>query len=440
MRLQGVSTWLLGLVLILSTLVAHAANQIEGVRVWPSPDNTRVVFDLKQAAEYSYFSLGNPDRLVIDFERSGKGIDLSALEFDSKLIKKIRTSQPVKAGSTRIVLELNHAARSVLFPLKPTDPYGHRLVVDLFHEQTSTAVVHVNENADKQRDVIIAVDAGHGGEDPGSIGGRGSQEKRVTLQIAKRLAKLIDAEPGMQAVMVRTGDYFVDLNKRSEIARRNKVDLLVSVHADAFTSPQPQGASVWVLSKRRANSEIGRWLEQQEKHSELLGGAAEVLQGSQAERYVAQAIIDMKMDYSRETGYKVAKNVLDEIGHVAKLHKRAPEYASLAVLKSPDIPSLLVETGFISNPHEEKLLNQSSHQQKLANAIHRGIAEYFKQTPPEGTLLASLKHQRKHKVQSGESLSLVARRYNITVSELKRANQLDSDTLKIGQVLTIPKT
>jgi N-acetylmuramoyl-L-alanine amidase len=323
-----------------------------------------------------------------------------------------------------------------LFPLKPTGPYGERLVIDLPYQDNSQPQV-VSKIAPSSEDIIVAVDAGHGGEDPGAIGGRRTYEKDVTLQIAKRLAARINDEPGMKAVMVRSGDYFVNLNKRSEIARKHGAHILVSVHADGFTSPRPEGASVWVLSHKRANTEIGRWLESHEEQSELLGGTGEIIRNNNNERYLAHTLLDMSMDHSMNAGYEVSSDILEELRKITKLHKPQPEHASLAVLKSPDIPSVLVEAGFITNPHEEKLLASSSHQQQIAAAIFGGVKRYFMKKPPEGTLFAALK-ARKHVVRPGESLSVIASRYGISLVSLKQANQLSNNLLKIGQVLVIP--
>ena len=251
------------------------------------------------------------------------------------------------------------------------------------------------------------------------------------------MAAKIDATPGLKAVMTRHSDYFVNLNKRSEIARRNKAHLLVSIHADGFHKPQPRGASVWVLNTRRANSEIGRWLEQHEKQSELLGGG-DVLSGDNDDQYLSMAVLDLQFSHSQKEGYEVALKVLKEISKVTTLHKSKPEHASLAVLKSPDIPSLLVETGFITNPQEERLLNSRSHQDKLAGAIYKGVLAYFDGNPPEGTLFAARKSGIKHKVTSGQSLSVIAKKYGTSISAIKSANNLKSSSLKIGQVLVVP--
>lgn len=414
------------------------ANQLKGVRVWPSPENTRIVFDMAEQPVYSYFHLTKPDRLVVDLKKTQAGIDFSKIKSNSKLVKKVRTSGSPAKGTLRVVLELTRPAKAVLFPLSPTKPYGNRLVIDVFDTKKPAKVITAAEKAGTNRDVVVAIDAGHGGEDPGSIGPGKRYEKRITLAIAQKLAWYINQQKGMKAVMVRTGDYYVNLNKRSELARQKQADLLISVHADAFTSPKPRGASVWVLSMGRANSEIGRWMEQTEKHSELLGGAAAVIEGAGSERYVARALLDMSMDRSMVESQAVAANIVQELGKITKLHKKKPVAASLAVLKSPDIPSILVETGFISNPTEAKLLTTPSHQDKLARAIFRGTVDYFKAAPPAGTYLASVRRSE-HKVKRGESLSVIAQRYNTTVAMLKKENKLKSSQVRIGQVLKIPK-
>ena len=429
--------FILYLLMFLTTSMSMAQNKINGVRVWPSPDSTRIVFDLKKAPDYSYFSLENPYRLVVDFKSTTENIDLSDLGENSKLIKRIRQSKPKDKRSLRVVLELTKNIKPVVFPLKPTSPYGNRLVIDLVDH----TVRHKNVPAKLtgKRDVLIAIDAGHGGEDPGSIGPKGTYEKKVTLALAKRLAKTISAEPGMKAVLVRTSDYYVKLNRRPEIARRNKADFLISIHADAFTTPKPNGASVWVLSLGRANTEIGRWMERREKHSELLGGAAQVLKDTNNEKYLAQALLDMSMEHSMSTGYEVALEMIRQLSKVTKMHKKRPQSASLAVLNSPDIPSILVEVGFISNHQEERNLNSSSHQNKLTKAMHQAVLNYFKNNAPKGSLLAE-RQVRRHTVKSGDSLSKLAKRYRVSVARIKSYNNLSGNTVKIGQVLEIPST
>lgn len=315
---------------------------------------------------------------MIDLSDTQSKADIKNLKHDSKLLRKIRKSTAKEKGAIRLVLDLNKAVKAQVFSLAPTAPYGNRLVIDLTDLEQSQNIVKDQQSDNRNRDIVIAIDAGHGGEDPGSIGRAGSFEKNITLSVAKLLANLIDGEAGMSAVLTRTGDYYVGLNRRPETARKSKSDLLISIHADAFTTAQPSGASVWVLSMNRANSELGRWMEKRERHSELLGGAAEILQDTANERYLTQALLDMSMDHSLTTSYQVSRGVIKELKRVTKMHKKTPQAASLAVLTSPDIPSVLVETGFISNPREEKNLNWAKYRQKLAKAILKGLKSTFR--------------------------------------------------------------
>ncbi|TNI41334.1 N-acetylmuramoyl-L-alanine amidase [Aeromonas veronii] len=377
------------LVIALSLMALPSwANQLKSVRIWPSPDNTRVVLDMSSAPNYNYFTLTGPDRLVIDLKGASNAANLARIENNSELVRKIRQSTPLEKGGLRLVMDLSSAIKPVVFPLAPAGPYGHRLVIDLpYEEKRSAAAVQATPVGGKGKGVVIAIDPGHGGEDPGSIGPRRTYEKRVTLAVSQKLAALIDREPGMRAVLTRRGDYFVDLNKRSEIARKAKADLLVSIHADSFHNSTPRGASVWVLSTNRANREMGSWLEKQEKQGELLGGVGKVLAESDPNPYLAQTFLDLSMDKSRAEGYDVSRQILRSMGKVARLHKKAPEHASLAVLKAPDIPSVLVETGFISNHAEEKLLATASYQDQLARAIFEGIRNYYRAHPTKGAML-----------------------------------------------------
>ena len=363
------------------------ANQLKSVRVWPSPDNTRVVLDMSSAPNFNYFTLSGPSRLVIDLKGASNAANLARIENKSELVRKIRESTPLEKGSMRLVLDLSSSIKPVVFPLAPAGPYGHRLVIDLPYEEKGGATAQPAPVGGQGKAIVIAIDPGHGGEDPGSIGPRRTYEKRVTLAVSQKLAALIDREPGMRAVMTRRGDYFVDLNKRSEIARKAKADLLVSVHADSFHNSTPRGASVWVLSTNRANREMGSWLEKQEKQGELLGGVGKVLAESDPNPYLAQTFLDLSMDKSRAEGYDVSRQILRSMGRVARLHKKAPEHASLAVLKAPDIPSVLVETGFISNHAEEKLLATASYQDQLARAIFEGIRNYYRSHPTKGPMM-----------------------------------------------------
>lgn len=426
---------LMTLVSLLSTQ-AYAANNIKGVRIWPAPDSTRVVFDLSEKPEFSYFSLSKPQRLVIDFANSKSLVSLTNVLKDDNRIKKIRTSQPPKKGTTRLVLELAENYQLSLFPLAPAGSYGDRLVIDIYDKNDSDTTTQ-SLNTSSKRDIIIAIVAGHGGEDPGSIGARGTYEKRITLSIAKKLEKLINRQPGLKAVMIRKGDYYVNHDRKTELARKSKADLLISIHADAFTSSQPSGASVLVQSTRRANSEFTRWIANRQKESELLGGAGETIKKTK-DKNLAITLADMKKEYTMGSSYAFAEHVIRQLKKVTKLHKSSPEGLSLAVLKSSDIPSVLIETGFISNPQEERNLTSFSHQQKLARAIYTAVDTYFSDNPPDGTLYATTQ-LKQHKIRSGESLSVVAKRYNVSVSNLKKKNNLKSNVIKIGQTLIIPR-
>ncbi len=439
------------LLLCLVMQVAHGAqNNIDGVRIWPSTDNTRVVFDMKTAPEFTYFTLKNPHRLVIDLNDTKDSFSLSDVENSGNLIDKLRYSTPKNKSSARVVFELNRDTKPSLFAMSPEGAYGHRLVVDLPDSAPQTlppltastsSVVLDDSTSVRDRDIIVAIDAGHGGHDPGSVGPAGTFEKHITLSIAKKLESMINKERGMRAIMTRSDDYYISPNRRPEIAREKKADLLISIHADAFSQPQPRGGSVWVLSMRRADTELGRWLEKSERHSELLGGAAEVINDKSSERYLTETILGLSMDHSMATSHDLGNKVVEELKQVTSLHKRKPQAASFAVLTAPDIPSILVEVGFISNPQEEKNLNWSKYRERLATAMFNATKRYFKQVPPDGTLWAQEKaNNRTHKVRSGESLSLLAQRYNVKVSSIKAANALSSDVVRVGQVLNIPST
>lgn len=429
------------------------ANALEGIRVWPSPDETRVVIDLSSEADYSYFTLSSPFRLVVDLKQTSLSTKLPISVSDSPVLKKIRKSSPPSKGTYRLVFELKTKVSPQLFKLAPTPggQYGHRLVIDMPHGSATSSTpaskpisskTSVSRDASQlsgSADIVVAIDAGHGGEDPGSIGPSKKYEKHATLAISKKIAAQINAVPGMKAVLTRSGDYFVNLNKRSEIARKNKAHFLISIHADGFRTPQPRGGSVFVLNTRRANSEIARWVENHEQQSQLLGGAGDVLAKNSSDRNVSQTLLDLQFSHSQKEGYKAATKILKEMTRAGiHLHKKEPVNASLAVLKSPDIPSVLVETGFITNPTEERLLFQRSHQDKLARSVTKAVVQYFEENPPEGTLFANRGKSIKHKVARGESLSVIAKKYGTSTKAIMQTNKLKSSSLAIGQVLTIP--
>ncbi|KYN82780.1 N-acetylmuramoyl-L-alanine amidase [Vibrio cidicii] len=422
------------------------ANVLQSVRVWPSPDETRVVIDLADEADFSYFSLTKPDRLVVDLKKTSLGAKLPVTVADSPVLSKIRKSSPPESGTYRLVFELKKRSQAELFKLAPTPGggYGHRLVIDLPHkERTTNASISQTPSVSKDiqsvhraEEILIVIDPGHGGEDPGSIGPTRRYEKNATLSISKKIAAELDAVPGIKTQLTRSGDYFVNLNRRVAIARENEAHLLISIHADAFTSPQPRGGSVFVLNTRRANTEIARWVENHEKQSEILGGAGTAF-ANVNDKNVNQTLLDLQFSHSQKEGYKLATEILGEMGKVAKLHNENPINTSLAVLRSPQIPSVLVETGFISNPTEEKLLFQRAHQDKLAKAISKAVIKYLQDNPPEGTVFSANAKPIWHTVKRGESLSLIAKQYGTTTQAIMRDNKLKSSTLAIGQTLRI---
>lgn len=434
--MQRLIAVLFTLVLVCFAVPAAAENTIDNIRMWPSPDRTRVVFDMGDEPAYSYFQLNqtHPFRLVLDFSQTDLKFNLDRFESNSLLVKTIRTSSPQSADSTRLVIELDKAVEPVIQSLGPQGNYGHRLVIDLPGASLKRDSAALSAEDLQERKVTVAIDAGHGGEDPGSIGPRGTYEKDVVLKVARALANMINADPAMQAYLIRSDDYYVDLNERPRKAERVNADLFVSIHADAFVTPQPRGASIWVLSNRRASTEMGRLLENKERLSDVLAG---VEPAADEQEFLNETLVSMSMDHAMLSGYEAATEVLSELKRITKMHKTKPQHASLAVLTSTAMPSMLVETGFISNPTEEQLLLSNQHQQKLARAIYQGVRGYFMRRPPDGTRFAKNRASR-HVVRSGESLSILAQRYNTSVTAIKSRNNLNSSVIRIGQVLEIP--
>lgn len=436
------------------TATAQAAS-VQNVRIWIAPDHARLVFDLSGAVEHKVFTLKKPDRIVLDVPSSSISTDLTKLNLKKSPITRVRSG---KNGSTlRLVLDLKRPVRPKSFVLKPNQQYGHRLVVDLYDEQKATSVVKkvVPPKANgKGRDIIVSIDAGHGGEDPGAIGAGRVREKDVVLAIAKDVKKLFDKTPGYKAVLTRTSDYYISLRNRTKKARKQNADLFVSIHADAFKDARAKGASVWVLSPRGATSEVGRWLARKENSADLIGGVGSVSLEDKGD-VLAGVLLDMSMTASRADSRQVARNIHKNIGSFAKMHKPRVEQAGFVVLKSPDIPSILVETGFISNPGEARKLKTRKYQQKMAKAIHKGITSHFARKPPMMTYVAERQKPqnkpvaaasvpaasvRTYKVVRGDTLSVIASRNGIPLKSLRKANKLSSDRIWVGQVLRIPSS
>lgn len=428
----------LALMLLLSAVLAGAATTVENIRVWTENGRTRVVLDLSAPAEHTIFTLRGPDRLVVDLKNSRLGATAEVPQHGMGSIRSIRTG--VRAnGQLRVVLDLNQTVRSRSFTAAPNSQYGDRLVIDLHQQGNLRTVKRASENYVAGRDIVIAVDAGHGGYDPGAVGRGKTREKDVALAVGRMLAGLIDAEPGMKAVLVRSGDYYVDHRERMEIARKNQADLFVSIHADAVDDPRAYGASVYVVSLKGASDEAAKRLAERENASDLIGGVS--LKDKDA--VLAYVLLDLSQSAALSASLDIGADVIAQLAKLGKVHRRTVQQAGFLVLKSPDVPSILVETAYISNPAEEKKLRSRSHQKKLASAILAGIRNYFHKNPPRNTLLAmTLKpapQQRvSHVISSGDTLSEIAERYNVSMSAIRAANKLSGDKVRIGQKLTIP--
>jgi N-acetylmuramoyl-L-alanine amidase len=444
-----------------------AASDVRSVRLWRAPDNTRLVFDLSGPVQHSVFTLSAPERIVIDVSGAKLATQFDQLALSNTPITGVRSAQRT-ADDLRVVIDLAAPVTPKSFTLAPNQQYGHRLVVDLFDQESGAAPslpssatantppmpVTPTQAPPKltpvpggKRDIVIAIDAGHGGEDPGALSPvKGQYEKHVTLAIAKELQRQINAEKGFRAELVRTGDYFIPLRRRTEIARKKGADLFVSIHADAAPRASASGASVYALSDRGATSETARWLADSENQSDLIGGAGNVSLDDK-DKMLASVLLDLSMTASLSSSLNVGQKVLSNMGQITHLHKRRVEQAGFMVLKSPDIPSILVETGFISNPGEARKLATSSYQQAMSRSILTGVRQFFQQNPPPGTYLAWLRDNgkiaqgpREHVVSSGESLALIAQRYQISLAALRSANALRSDMIQAGQTLQIPAT
>jgi N-acetylmuramoyl-L-alanine amidase len=427
--------FLLAIVLLLASFKA-AAVEVSGFRVWADPVKTRAVLDLDTEADYQLFTLKDPHRVVVDLRGAALETSLILDREHAGLIDNVRYGTPER-DVLRVVFDLNDGVDLKSFLLDPTGQYGHRLVVDLYPKsgaQKASPVKHLADINLPNRDVVIAVDAGHGGEDPGAIGPKKTREKDVVLQIAREIRRAIDAEPGMRAVLTRDGDYYIPLRGRYEKARKARADLFVSVHADAFKNRNVRGSSVFVLSARGASSEFARLLADSENASDLVGGVTL----SDKDDMLASVLLDLSQSATREASNKVASDILGALKRVGKTHKNQVGRANFMVLKSPDVPSVLIETGFISNPGEEKRLGQKDFQQRTARAITQGIRDYFYSSPPPGTWIAANRDGARHIVARGDTLGGIADRYSVSLARLRSVNGIDGDVIYVGRELIIP--
>ncbi len=417
---------------------AAGAAELERIRMHQAPDHTRVVFDTSGPIDYRLFTLERPRRVVVDLRRTrvGRGFETPPVKGD--VIERVRRARRAR-GTYRVVLDVSREVAPRHFTLQPVPPYGHRLVVDLFLREPERPAPR-REEPEGLRDVVVAVDAGHGGDDPGAIARGGVYEKDIVLSIARRVRNHIDGADGFRAVMVRDGDYYVSLRRRTAIAREHRADILVSIHADAFRSPRVRGASVYALSERGASSETARWLADRENRSDLIGGVGPVSLEDKDEQ-VRSVLLDLSMDGTLRASLTAGESVMGSLAGVTRMHKRRVEQAGFAVLKSPDVPSILVETGYLSNPEEASLLATASHQEKVARAIADGVRGYLLRNPPPDARIAVMEHRGiRHVIVRGDTLSEIAQQYRVSTAMLRSANGLTGDRIRVGQVLLIPSS
>lgn len=499
------------LLLAVVTPMSASAAGMKNINVANGSTQSIITITFDGKPDYAFFPLHNPERVVIDVKQSGimKGLPLN---FNGQnLVKRVRSSNAQDAQSQRLVFELTQKVKtnavtqdnSVVFtmnaaavaPAKRSAPLntvtstpspnagltakssqpnpfgGSKLTAVTSGPASDNTPTPRTRGSSNDNQVIVAIDAGHGGQDPGAIGGNGLKEKNVTIAIARKLEAKLNSDPMFKPAMTRDGDYFISVMGRSDVARKKGANVLVSIHADAAPNRSATGASVWVLSNRRANSEMGNWLEQHEKQSELLGGAGDMLANTASDPYLSQAVLDLQFGHSQRVGYDVASKVLIQLRRVGALHKAKPEHASLGVLRSPDIPSLLVETGFISNANEERLLGSSAYQDKIAQAIYSGLRSYFLAHPlqsgpkvenrpllasapavdnsaanassmsqpgPVEATAASGGATQIHQVKRGETLTGIAVKYGTTAGALTDLNKLKKPGVWVGQRLKVP--
>lgn len=436
------------------------AAQIQAVTAHRQAQTTTLDFDLKGAFTHKLLVLANPDRVVVDFTDTSLAVNVNNLPLSAPIVKKVRLGHP-DTKTLRLVLDIDHKAqvrsefwrvqgkvrgiRVVLVDngkpvaaaklpkatVRPPTPISKDPIMTPHQPIT---VTHKPGNA--LRDVIVVLDAGHGGKDPGAKGPRRSQEKDVVLAITLKLKKLIDRQPGMRAVLTRSGDYYVGLRNRLDIARQYNGDIFVSIHADAFNNPNSHGASVFALSQSGATSEAARWIAEKENYSELGGVNLGELDDSNG--VVRSVLIDLSQTSTINSSLQMGMKVLGQLNGFTNLHNNRVEQARFMVLKSPDIPSILVETGFISNPREERNLTSYAYQMRLTQAIFQGIKAYFWESPPHGTRIEAMTGNRLHLVKSGESLPRIAAMYSVPERTLRAANAMPNTQPKPGQKLVIP--
>ena len=433
--------------MLCSVGIGLQAAEVVDLRVWRAPDHTRLVLDLSDSVEYSSFLLEDPHRLVVDIKSSFTNLSFDGLDFIDSPISGIRSG--IRNGdSLRIVLDLTSAVVPSAFSLAPNSEFGERLVLDLYDETSSPRSQSAKPPASRiekgaRRDIVVAISAGHGGEDPGSIGYDGKiKEKDVTLALSRALYERLEELPGYKPVMIREGDYYVELKRRPEIARRNRADLFVAIHADWYRNSRARGVTVYALSGDRADRENSARVAEKENSADLLGGVGGDLALRELDDDVALTLVSLQMAWSMEQSLMAGTSILDSLAGVTRIRKTKVQQASLQVLNSPDIPSILIETGYLTNPEEAQRLSNRNFQERMALAIADGVANYFYEAPPDGTLVAWQKANgvipTSYTVKRGDTLSEIAEQFSLSVTELKSINGLQGNTIQIGQVLELP--
>ena len=433
---------LAGCTLLLAAELALAATaDIKGMRVRLSPERTRIVFDLPGPLKYKISTEVEPQRLVIDIKRARLRVDTKAFDLTGMPIKRIRDARR-NQDDWRVVLDLTEEVSHHDFMLKPIEPHGYRLVLDI--KTKAQRVLPVVQKADlvsrQMRDIIVFIDAGHGGDDPGALGPGGLQEKNVVMKVSSKIARLFNQEPGFKAKLVRKGDYYISLRKRTAIAKQSNADVFLSIHADSYRTAAASGASVYVISNKGASSESADWLAERENRADLVGGTSI----NDKDDLLASVLLNMVMYQSLNDSLAMGQQVLKHLGGITKLHKKQVEQAAFVVLKS-DLPSLLIELGFISNPAEARKLSTKAFQDKLARAIYSSVRNYMAQNPPPGTWLAWVRKgggdgNVTHVIAPGDTLSEIALKYRVSLASIKAINGLSSDTILVGNVLKIPNS
>ena len=439
MRRRQLLQALAALGLVAAPLPAMARTGVQRLRMSVDGDTTRLVFDMDGETEYSLFRLQSPDRLVVDLANTRALDDLEISPDSQAAIKSVRHAAR-NGGDLRVVFDLRKPVEPRSFQLMPARGAPHRLVLDLASTGSAASPADNGraENRGREpeelREVVVAIDPGHGGHDPGAIGPGGTREKDVVLEISRRLAERVDNERGMKAVLIRTGDYFLPLRERIERAREADADVFMSIHADAIANPNVQGSSVYMLSERGATSEAARFLAQRENQADMRLGGVPVANKDDS---LANVLLDLAQSGTLEASNILAERVIDELHRVGKVRRPQVERANFAVLRSPDVPSILVEAAFISNPTEERRLRSASFQDSLADALLTGLRSYFSTHARPGTLIADGQRDQ-HIIRPGETLSGIADRYSLSVSDLRAVNDVSDDRIFAGQVLEIP--